>query len=57
MAQEPRDHQMSIRIPRRIRDALDGQAKHERRSAADIINNLLADYYPPRASSEEGRRK
>lgn len=53
MAQEPRDHQMSIRIPLRIREALNAQAKQERRSASDVINKLLEGCYPPRASNEE----
>lgn len=54
MAHEARDHQLTIRIPQRIRDALDAQADRERRTVADIVNNLLEEHYP---IEREGRRR
>jgi hypothetical protein len=54
MSQEPRDNQLTIRIPQRIRDALEAQATHERRTVADVINNLLEEHYPV---EREGRRR
>ena len=59
MSQERRDHQLSIRIPQRIRDAIAVQAEHERRSVADVVNNMLAEQYPdpaPKAPKERRRR-
>jgi len=52
---EPRDHQLTIRIPQRIRDAIDAQAEAERRTTADIINNILEERYP--ATTERSRRR
>jgi hypothetical protein len=46
MSQELRDHQLTIRIPQRIRDALDAQAEAERRTVAAVLNNILAKLYP-----------
>lgn len=53
MAQKLRDAQLTIRIPRRLRDAIGAQAEAERRTIADVLNNLLEDRYsapttPPR---------
>lgn len=50
---EQRDHQLSIRIPKRIRDALEVDAEHERRSIADIINILLEQRYAARSMPNE----
>lgn len=46
MATELRDYQLTIRIPRRVYDALETQANHERRSIADVVNNMLEERYP-----------
>jgi len=55
--QEPRDHQFTIRIPKRIRDAIGAQAEHERRSVADVVNNILAGRFPaPSAPTKRSRR-
>lgn len=42
---EKRDHQLTIRIPKRLREALDREAEADRRSAADIVVNMLEDRY------------
>lgn len=55
MSQERRDEQLTIRIPKRIREALEAQADQERRSVADVINNLLEEYYS--AKPREGARR
>jgi hypothetical protein len=41
-----RDHQLTIRIPQRIRDAIAAQADAERRSLADVLNNIFEELYP-----------
>lgn len=46
MAREPRDDQLTIRIPLRIRATLEAQAARERRTVADVVNNLLEEHYP-----------
>lgn len=46
VSHERRNHQLTIRIPRRIRDAIGVQADAERRSVADVINNILAEHFP-----------
>ena len=56
MSQEPRNHQLTIRIPQRVRDAIAAQAEHERRSIADVVNNVLAERYPVPARKERRRR-
>jgi len=56
VTQELRDHQLTIRIPQRVRDAIDAQAEAERRSVADVLNNLLEEHYPAPSSSKERRR-
>jgi len=43
---ERRDHQISIRIPRRIREAIAAQAVAERRSFADVVNNIFEQHFP-----------
>lgn len=40
-----RDHQFTLRIPTRIRKALEQEAERERRSIADLINLILEDRY------------
>jgi len=57
MSTEPRDHQLTIRIPQRIRDAIDAQADAERRTAADVINNILEERYPAARDNERSRRR
>lgn len=52
---EPRDNQLTIRIPQRIRDEIEEQAERERRTVADVINNLLEQHYPP--TPREGARR
>jgi hypothetical protein len=46
MPREPRDHQLSVRIPLRVYQALEAQAETERRTVADVLNNLLDERYP-----------
>jgi predicted HicB family RNase H-like nuclease len=43
---EARDHQLTIRIPKRVRAALEIEATHERRTVADVVNDMLAARYP-----------
>jgi hypothetical protein len=57
VTQEPRDHQLTIRIPRRIRVAIAAQAVLERRTVADVINNLLEEHYPAPTPAVERRRR
>jgi predicted HicB family RNase H-like nuclease len=58
VSQEPRDYQLTIRIPRRIRAALKAQAEHEHRSVADVVNNILAGRFPaPLAPTKRSRRR
>lgn len=40
-----RSHQLTVRIPQRIRDALDEAATAARCSVADIVNDLLEEYF------------
>ena len=42
---EKRDHQLTIRIPKRLREALDREAEADRRSAADIVVIMLEERY------------
>lgn len=56
MPQERRDHQLTIRIPKRIRAAIDAQAQAEHRTVADIVNNVLAAQFPVLAPKERRRR-
>jgi hypothetical protein len=56
MSQELRDHQLTIRIPQRIRDALDAQAEAERRTVAAVLNNILAKLYPIPTTAKSHRR-
>jgi hypothetical protein len=55
--QEPRNHQLTIRIPRRLRQALDEQAARESSSVADVLNNLLALRYPVKEPKALTRRQ
>lgn len=57
MARELRDHQLSARIPRRIFTLLEKQAEAERRTVADVINNLLEERYPAQVGREGARRR
>jgi hypothetical protein len=58
MSQERRDHQLTIRIPQRIRDAIGAEAEAERRSVADVVNNILAGRFPaPAAPTKRSRRR
>jgi predicted HicB family RNase H-like nuclease len=55
VAQEQRDHQMTVRIPKRIHGLIRVQAEDERRSVADIINHVLAAYYSARGVARSRR--
>jgi predicted HicB family RNase H-like nuclease len=59
VAQESRNHQLTIRIPRRVRRAIDARAERERRSVADIVNNILEQHFPAKepATKDQGRRR
>lgn len=48
---------MTIRIPQRIRDAIDAQAEVERRSVADVVNNVLEARYPAPAPRKRAHRR
>ena len=47
MTRNIRDHQLTIRIPQRLRDELETEADRDHRSVADIINIMLEQRYPP----------
>lgn len=53
---ELRNRQLTIRIPRRIRDAIAVQAERERRTVADVVNNMFEERFPAPAS-KTGRRR
>jgi hypothetical protein len=55
MMQERRNHQLTIRIPKRIRVAIDAQATREQCTVADIVNHLFAATYPARVPKERRR--
>jgi len=57
VAQELRDHQLTLRIPRRIHDAINAQAETERRSVAAVINNALEKLYPVPSMKKRARRR
>jgi hypothetical protein len=57
MTRELRDHQLSARIPRRIFALMEEQAERERRTVADVLNNLLEERYPAQSSREGARRR
>jgi predicted HicB family RNase H-like nuclease len=46
---DKRDQQLTVRIPKRLREALDREAEADRRSVADVIVNMLEDRYGKRA--------
>lgn len=46
---DKRDEQLTIRIPKRLREALDREAEADRRSVADVVVNMLEDRYGKRA--------
>lgn len=56
MARELRRHQLSVRIPVRVYQALEAQAEQERRTVADVVNNLLDEKFPIVAAKEKARR-
>src|SRR5262249_36096914 len=43
---EPRDYQLTIRIPRRVYDELESEANRDHRSIADVVNIMLEQRYP-----------
>lgn len=43
---ELRDHQLTVRIPMRIRKHLNARAKSEKCSLADVVNHLLLERFP-----------
>lgn len=45
MRRQLRKHQLSVRIPRQIYAALKKQAESERRTVADVLNNMLEERY------------
>jgi predicted HicB family RNase H-like nuclease len=45
MSSEARDHQLTIRIPKRVREALKIEAACQQRTIADIVNDMLAYRY------------
>ena len=55
MTRERRDDQLTIRVPRRIREAIDAQADRERRTSADVVNNILEAHYA--SSTRDGSRR
>lgn len=57
MAQERRDYQLTIRIPKRIRAAIGAKAEGEQRSVADIVNHILAEIFPVSPTKDKGRRR
>jgi hypothetical protein len=57
VAQERRDYQLTIRIPKRIRAAIGAKAEGEQRSVADIVNHILAEIFPVSPTKDKGRRR
>jgi hypothetical protein len=55
VAQEQRNHQMTVRIPKRIHGLIKVQAEDERRSVADIVNHVLAAHYSARDNARSRR--
>jgi hypothetical protein len=55
VAQQRRDHQLTIRIPRNVRAALDAQAERERRSVADVVNHIFEKHLA--TASQRSRRR
>jgi len=48
---------MTIRIPRRIRDAIEARAEREERSAADVVNKILAESFPAVSAKDAKARR
>lgn len=46
MSPEPRDSQITIRIPARVRDAIEQEAERDHRSISDVICMMLNHRYP-----------
>jgi hypothetical protein len=58
VSQERRNHQLSIRIPRRVWEAIEAQAERERRTASDVVNNIFAGSFPaPSTPAKRSRRR
>ncbi len=57
VAQELRDSQLTIRIPRRLRAAIDARAERERRSVADVLNNLIEESFPTSSMKKRAQRR
>jgi hypothetical protein len=45
MPRETRDSQLTIRIPQRLRDAIDRECESEQRTAADVVVLALEERY------------
>lgn len=58
MSQEPRENQLTIRIPQRVRDAIDARADRDNCTIADVVNAILAESFPiaPAKDKDKGRR-
>jgi predicted HicB family RNase H-like nuclease len=56
VAQEQRNYQMTIRIPKRIHRLIKIQADDEQRSVADIVNHVLAAHCAARDGARSRRR-
>ncbi len=54
---ERRDSQLTIRIPQRIRDSIDADARADDRSVSDVINHLLARQYRRAKKKRAGGRE
>jgi len=57
MTQERRDQRLSARVPRRIYDALVTRANAERRTIADVLNNILVEVFPSSSAKDKARRE
>jgi hypothetical protein len=51
-----REHQLSVRITKRLYETLVKQAKTERRSIADVVNIRLEDSFASGAKASEQKR-
>lgn len=51
-----RNHQLSVRIPQLLYVALKEQAERERRTVADVVNNMLEERYPSVLKGRVSRR-
>ena len=46
---EVRNHQLTIRMPLRVRRLLDRQAKRDQQSVADVVNKIIVQHYAAKA--------